>query len=42
MSGPSTAILADFTMPVSAAAITIGFGVIENGAKWCSAVVTQS
>ena len=39
---PSRAIFARLTRWVTAPAMTIGLGVSENGAKWCSASVTQS
>ena len=39
---PSSAILARLTRWVSAPAMTIGLGVSDIGAKWCSASVTQS
>ncbi len=42
MSAPSSAILARFTAWVRAPASTIGLGVMQKGAKWCSATVTQS
>ena len=42
MVAPSSAIFARFTRCVTAPASTIGFGLSESGAKWCSASVTQS
>jgi hypothetical protein len=42
MLAPSRAILARLTRWVRAPAMTIGLGVSDSGAKWCSATLTQS